>query len=58
MLMHADNGSVGHLNSGIMGSGKYLYDPAPDTSPPPANEAVIASGVRAERFRQIAPGRS
>jgi len=41
-----------------MGSCKCVYDTAPDTSLPPANEAVIASGVRAERLRQIAPGRS
>jgi hypothetical protein len=35
--MHADNG-VDHLESGIMGSGKCVYDTAPDTSPPPADE--------------------
>ena len=29
MLMHADNGGVDHLDSGIMGSGKYVYDAAP-----------------------------
>jgi hypothetical protein len=32
--MHADNGGVDHLDSGIMGSGKCVYDAAPDTSPP------------------------
>jgi hypothetical protein len=36
MLMHADNGGVDHLDSGIVGSGKRVYDAAPDTSPPPA----------------------
>jgi len=49
MLMYADNGSVDHLDSR---SGKCVYDTAPDTSPPPANEAVMASGVRAERLRR------
>src|SRR5436190_21832293 len=55
MLMDADNGGVDHLDSGIMGSGKCVYDAAPDTSPPPADEAVIAGRVRAKMIRQIAP---
>ena len=58
--MHADNGSVDHLDSGIMGSGKCVYDAAPDTSPPPADEAVVASGVwpnASGRSRQGAPDR-
>jgi hypothetical protein len=53
--MDADNGGVDHLNSGIMGSGKCVYDAAPDTSPPPADEPVVASGVWAKRHRQITP---
>src|ERR1700757_2279340 len=56
MLMHADNGGIDHLDSGILGSGKRVYDAAPDTSPPPLNEAVVARGVWAKRLRQIAPG--
>jgi len=55
MLMHADNGCVDHLDSGVVGSGKYVYDAAPDTSPPPANKAIVASGVWAKRLRQITP---
>src|SRR5215470_10121345 len=55
MLMDADNGGVDHLDSGIMGSGKCVYDAAPDTSPPPADEPVVASGVWAKRHRQITP---
>jgi hypothetical protein len=35
MLMHADNGGVDHLDSGIMSSGKFFYDAAPNTGPPP-----------------------
>jgi hypothetical protein len=46
MLMHADNGGIDHLDSGIMGSGKRIYDGTPDASPPPPDETVIASGVR------------
>ncbi len=38
--MHADNRSVDHLDSGIVGSGKRVYDAAPDTGPPPPNEAA------------------
>jgi hypothetical protein len=56
MLMHADNGGVDHLDSGIMGSGKRFYDTAPNTGPPPPNEAVVASGVWTKRRRQITPG--
>jgi hypothetical protein len=40
MLMDADDGSVEHLDRCIVGGGKYVYDKAPNTSPPPANEAV------------------
>ncbi len=56
--MHSDNRGVDHLDSGIVGSGKCVYNAAPDTSPPPADETVIASGIRAERLRQIAPRRA
>src|SRR5262249_7808998 len=55
VLMHADNGGVDHLDSGIVGSGKCVYEAAPDTSPPPADEPVVASGVWAKRRRQITP---
>ena len=40
MLMHADNGGVDHLDSGIVGSGKRAYDAAPDTGPTPPNERL------------------
>ena len=53
--MHADNGGVDHLDSSIMGSGKCVYDAAPDTSPPPADDTVIAGRVRTKMIRQIAP---
>src|SRR5215831_713492 len=56
MLMHADNGGVDHLDSGVMGSGKCVYDATPDTSSPPADEAVVACGVRTKRLGQITPG--
>jgi hypothetical protein len=57
MLMHSDNGGVDHLDSGIICGGKRVYyDAAPDTSPPPADEPVVASGVSAKRRRQITPG--
>src|SRR4051794_31746978 len=56
MLMHADNGGVDHLDSGIISRGKCVYDAAPDTSPPPANEAVVARSVWTKRLGQITPG--
>src|SRR6516164_1513029 len=55
MLMHADNGGVDHLDSGIMRSGKCVYDAAPDTSPAPADEAIVASGIWTKRLRYITP---
>ena len=54
--MYADNRGVDHLNSGVIGSGKCVYDAAPDTSPPPPDEAVVACGVRTKRLGQITPG--
>lgn len=56
MLMHADYRGVDHLNSRIMGRGKCIDDAAPDTSPPPSNEAVVARGVRTKLLGQITPG--
>jgi len=53
MLMHADNGGVDHLDSGIMGGAKCVYDAA---QTPPADEPGVASGVRTKRRRQITPG--
>src|SRR5579862_2677914 len=53
--MHADNGCVDHLDSSILGGSKCVDDAAPDTSSPPADEAVIAGRVRAKMRRQIAP---
>jgi hypothetical protein len=44
------------MDSRIVRSGKSVYDSTPNTSPSPANEAVIAGGVRAECVRQTAPG--
>ena len=56
MLMHADNRGVDHLDNGIMSSGKRIYDPTPDISPPPAYEALVASSVWTKRLGQITPG--
>src|SRR6185437_16527470 len=39
-----------------VGSGKRFYDAAPDTDPPPPNEAVVARGVRTKCLGQITPG--
>ncbi len=54
--MHADSRGVDHLDSGIMASRKCVYDAAPETSLPPAYEAVVACGVRTKRLGQITPG--
>ena len=39
---------VNHLNGCVMRGGQRVHDLVPDTSPPPANEAIIAGGIRPE----------
>jgi hypothetical protein len=46
---------VDHLDSGIVGYGKCVYDAAPGASPAPADKTIIAGRVRAKMARQIAP---
>ena len=53
--MHANNGGVDHLDSGIVGSGKCVDDAGPYTSPPPVDEPVVAGGAMAISLWQIAP---
>lgn len=53
--MHPNNRCVDHLHRRIMSGGQRVHDAAPDASPPPANEAVVASGRRTEVIRQVAP---
>jgi hypothetical protein len=38
-----------------MRGGQPAHDPAPDTGPAPANEAIITGGVRSEGSGQVAP---
>ena len=52
VLMHADDRRVDHLYSGVMSAGQCAHDPGPYARSSPANEAVVASGVRTERIRQ------
>jgi hypothetical protein len=54
VLMNAHNRGVAHLDGRIMSTRKRFHDPAPDASPTPANEAVVAGGIWAEALRQIA----
>jgi hypothetical protein len=53
--MHPDNRRVDHLHSGAMSTGPCVHIPRPSARSSPANEAVVASGVRTEVIRQIAP---
>jgi hypothetical protein len=55
MLMHADNGGVDYVNRRIVGGGECIYDAAPYAGPPPADAAVVASGVGTKRHWKIAP---
>ena len=58
MLMHADNGSVEHLDGRIMGARQSFHNLGPHARSSPANEAIVAGRVRTEVVRQIAPWRS
>ena len=40
-----------------MSPSECAYDPGPDARSPPANEAIVAGGVRAKTIRQIPPRR-
>src|SRR5262249_559537 len=53
VLMHADNRRVDHLYGVIMSAGQCAHDLGPDARPPPANEAIVASGVRTKVVWQI-----
>src|SRR3974390_2409567 len=55
VLMHAYNRRVDHLNGGVMDTCQCIHDPLPDACSTSANEAVVASGIRTERLRQVAP---
>jgi hypothetical protein len=57
MLMHVDNGRVDHLHRSIMSASQCVHDRGPNASTPPANEAVIAGGVRTKIPRQLSPWR-
>jgi hypothetical protein len=49
--MNAHNGRVNHLHGRIMSSSNWFHDAAPDASPTPANEAIVAGGIGAEALR-------
>src|ERR1039458_1449730 len=53
--MHADSRRIDHLHGCVMRGGESVHYPTPDARPSPANETIVASGVRAKIVRQIAP---
>src|SRR5215213_9388666 len=56
VLMHADNRRVDHLHGGVMSAGECAHDLGPNARSSPANEAIVASGVRIKVVRHVAPG--
>ena len=58
VLMHADYRRIDHLHGCVMRGGQLVENSAPDTRPSPANEAIVAGGVRAKVARQVAPRRT
>src|SRR3954451_14807300 len=55
--MHAHNGCVDNLHRRVMGPRDRTHDRGPDTRPSPANETMVAGGVRTEVVRQVTPWR-
>ncbi|OLB76337.1 MAG: hypothetical protein AUI16_09100 [Alphaproteobacteria bacterium 13_2_20CM_2_64_7] len=58
MLVHSYDGRIDDLYASIMGGSECIQNLVPNSSPSPAHEAIVASGVRAEGLRQIAPRRA
>src|SRR5262249_5287231 len=55
MLVHADDGRIDHLHRRIVSHRQRSRNPVPDTRPPPANEAIVASRRGTAAVWQIAP---
>src|ERR1700746_723250 len=55
VLMYADDRRVDHLHGGVMGASQCIHNPGPHARSTPANEAIVARGVRTECIRQVAP---
>src|SRR5262245_64060317 len=55
MLMHADNGLSIICTAASWARDSASIILAPDPRPPPANETIVAGGVRTEVVWQIAP---
>src|SRR5258708_34273136 len=45
VLVHADDRCIDHLYRSVMPGSKRIHDLAPDTSLPPANEAIVTSSA-------------
>jgi hypothetical protein len=55
VLVHADDGRIDHLHRCIVNGSQRIHDLIPNASPPPANEAIIASRRGTIAVWQIAP---
>ena len=58
MLVHAYNGRIDHLHGRIVSRRQAIHDPIPDPCLSPANEAIVASGMRSVVLWQITPWRT
>ena len=58
MLMHAHDGGIDHLHGRIVSRRQAIHDPIPDACLSPANEAIVASGMRSIVLGQITPWRT
>jgi hypothetical protein len=57
-LMYTNDGGVDHLHARIVSERQAIHDAVPDARYAPANEAIVASRVRAKVVRQITPWRT
>jgi hypothetical protein len=57
LLMHTDNRGVDHLDSGIMGRRKRIYDTAPDTSQPTISAETVENDPKQSTCRAVVHNR-
>jgi len=58
VLVHAHDRGIDHLHRRVMTGGQRIRNLVPDASPPPPNEAIVASGAGTVVLRQVTPWRT
>jgi hypothetical protein len=58
VLVHAHDAGIDHLHCRVMTGDQRIHDLVPHASPPPTNEAIVASGAGTIGLWQVAPWRT